>query len=76
MVHLEIRLADVFNRLYQSHAPDERWEDVMREIARDVAFVLYPDDSQRRAGFLDDANMSGLFTAEAREQLGAKIGCG
>jgi hypothetical protein len=48
----------------------------MREIARDVAFVLYPDDSQRRAGFLDDANMSGLFTAEAREQLGAKIGCG
>lgn len=59
----ETALADVFNREYQCHRPDARWEDVMRSVACEVALVLHPDDAPRRAAFIDEANYSGLFPA-------------
>lgn len=62
------RLADVFNREYQSHRPDESWESVMRSVARQIAVTLYPGDTRAEAcsreQFTSDANMSGLFTDE------------
>jgi hypothetical protein len=61
---LETALADVFNREFQSHGPDARWEDVLRCTATRVAFVLHPDSPADRALFIDSASLSGLFAGE------------
>jgi hypothetical protein len=58
---IETRIADVFNREYQTHMLSEDWPTVMRSVAFEIACALHPDSAERRNAFLSAANMSGLF---------------